>query len=159
MSPHHADQQGSADRGRGSTSTQTLVPRTVVDGPLEAGTLRLQVLPAVAVDIGLYNDGGYEWGIVHALCLGKSNGEQISQHAELQRWNEKLGADDRLVALIQIVAHIQAGLVQGKDFVQCGLWFFKGSALKSNHLVLRNFEEGAQVAGEGTEYGIQADSR
>lgn len=85
MSPHHADQQGSADRGRGSTSTQTLVPRTVVDGPLEAGTLRLQVLPAVAVDIGLYNDGGYERGIVHALCLGKSNGEQISQHAELQR--------------------------------------------------------------------------
>jgi len=75
MSPHHADQQGSTNRGGGSSSSQTLVPGTVVDGPLETGTLRLQILPAIAIDIGLYYDGGYKRGVVHALGLGKSNGK------------------------------------------------------------------------------------
>lgn len=159
MGPHHADQQRPADRGGGSSITQVLIPGTVVDGPLEAGTLHLQVLAAITINISLNNNGGYEGGIVHSLGLGKGDGEQVAQHAELQRGDEELGTDNGLVAQIQVVAHIQTGLIQGEDLVELGLRLLEIFTLELQDLVLGNPEEGAKVAGERTENGVQANSR
>lgn len=111
MCPHHADQQGSAYGSRSPSSSQTIVPGTVVDGPLEAGALRLQVLAAIAVDVGLNYDRGYEGGVVHSLCLGKGDRKEVAQHTELQGGYKELGTDYRLIALIQLRAHVQTGLV------------------------------------------------